>query len=231
MEMEMTDMGMTEARRKANDKYNQKAYESICFRSRKENRLGELLDLAVEKTGSSKAIYIESAIQSQLARDGITIDMLPADAKYTPPEPEPKQPKRYMIYMITERYINDRMTDNKYIACFPTLKAAEKYARNKLDKKIYPADWTYTIWGRYIEADKQVDAWNTLKDLIKKEVDKDKQTGLDGNTPNYLDRINEVYPAEYSDDIVAEEGAESQYYFEEIDISDLLEEMNNEDKE
>ena len=219
-------VALTKKQYESNKRFNDKTYEQLGFRSRKDERLDELIAMGAKKTGQTKSMYMKSAIQAQLARDGITIDMLPHDTKYIPPEPEPKQPKRYMIYMITERYINDRMTDNKYIACFPTLKAAEKYAMNKLDKKIYPADWTYTIWGRYIEADKQVDAWNTLKDLIRKEVEEDKRTGLDGSTPNYLDRINEVYPAEYTDDIVAEEGAPSQYYFEELDID--IDELNRE---
>lgn len=219
-------VALTKKQYESNKRFNDKTYEQLGFRSRRDERLDELIALGAEKTQQTKSMYMKNAIQAQLARDGISIDMLPVDAKYTPPEPESQQPKRYMVYMITEQYEynNDPALQNKYIACFPTLKAAEKYAKGKLDKKAYPADWVYTIYGRNVEGNNKTEAWNTLKALIWKEVENDKRTGLNEDTPNYLDRINETYPVDYTDVIKADEGAESQYHFEELDISDLIEE-------
>ena len=57
--------------------YNAKAYEQIKINSRKENRIGDLLDIACSKTGLSKAQYILNAIKTQLEKDGINADMLP----------------------------------------------------------------------------------------------------------------------------------------------------------
>lgn len=220
-------VALTKSRRKANDKYNQKAYESIAFRSRKEKRLGELLAFASEKEGVSKTVYVEKAILEKLTRDGITIDMLPADSKYTPPAPEPKQPRRYMIYIITERWaIDDDDAPEKYVAIFPTLKAAEKYARNKFERKPYPADWTYTIYGRYMGGDNQRDAWDKLKVLVKKELETDRENGgKDDDGLYWLDRIDKVSPADYTGKIECEdENAKSEFddleFFDFDDIED-----------
>lgn len=205
-------------------KYQKEHYNSLSLRFKKEDEVLLLLDYASKTLGITKGDYVRGALIEQLKRDGISIDMLPADAKYTPPEPEPKQPKQYMVYMITEQYkYDDPALQNKYIACFPTLKAAEKYAKGKLDKKAYPADWVYTIYGRNVEGNNKTEAWNTLKALIWKEVEEDKRTGLDEDTPNYLDRINDVYPVEYTGEIKDEDGLSSEDFLEEIDISDLNE--------
>jgi len=214
------DVGRTEAQKRAGKKTRQKIYELISFDSRREARLLDLIHFAASKKNVSKATYISDAIQSQLSRDGITIDMLPADAKYTPPAPEPKQPRRYMIYMIIERFILDDDDDpGKYIAMFPTLKAAEKYARGKFDRKAYPIDWTYTILGRYIEGENQRDAFGKLKVLVKDELETDRDGTCDDGS-NYLERIENVYPVEYTQEIKYEgENTESslddnEYIFE-----------------
>ena len=208
-------------------KYQKEHYNTLSLRFKKEDEVLRLLDYASKTLGITKGDYVRDALIEQFKRDRITIDMLPPDTKYIPPTPEPKGPKKYMIYMITEQYEfdDDPALRNKYIACLQTLKAAEKYVKDKLAKKVYPADWSYTIWGRNVEGSNKTEAWDTLKNLIRKEVDEDKRIGLDDNKPNYLDRINDVYPAEYTDEIKAEEGAQSQYYFEELDMSDWLEDL------
>ena len=182
------DMALTESRRKANDKYNQKAYESIAFRSRKEKRLGELLAFASEKEGVSKTVYVEKAIWEKLTRDGITIDMLPTNSKYTPPVPESKQPKRYMIYMVTtwdatpEEYeevlAGNGFVFEEYVSVFQTLAMAKKYIANKYTKKPYPDQWYFTIYGREIEAENKLEAANKYRQMIK-EVIAEQNEGLD----------------------------------------------------
>lgn len=62
---------------RASAKYKKKTYESIQFDSRKTDRLSELISLAAERRGVSRAQYINSAIRAQLTADGVTIDDLP----------------------------------------------------------------------------------------------------------------------------------------------------------
>lgn len=76
-------MGTSESRLKANKKYMNKAYSEIKFRARRETRLNDLIELAAQQTKKSKAQYMLDAIQSQLANDGITIDMLPSEDQGT----------------------------------------------------------------------------------------------------------------------------------------------------
>lgn len=228
MKDEVIGVGITKRQYETNKKYNDKTYEQLGFRSRKAERLDELITLGAEKTGQTKSMYMKSAIQSQLTRDGITIDMLPVNSKYVPPTPEPKQPKRYMIYMITERFfLDDPDFPEKYIAIFPTLKAAEKYARNKLERKPYPADWTYTISGRYIEGENQRNAWDKLKVIVKNELETDRLDGIGEDGLSWLDRVNRDYPAEYVDTIKREnpDGVDSFDY----DFSDIEDGENFDD--
>lgn len=208
-------------------KYQKDHYNTLSIRFKKEDDVLPMLDYASRTLGITKGDYVRDALMNQFKRDGITIDMLPADSKYTPPAPEPKQPRRYMIYIITERWaIDDDDAPDKYIAMFPTLKAAEKYARNKLERKPYPADWTYTISGRYMEGDNQRDAWDKLKGLVKKELETDRENGgKDDNGLYWLDRIERVYPADYTNKIECEDGnAKSEFDdLELFDFSDIEE--------
>lgn len=66
----------TKAKIKANAKYNRKAYESISIRVPKSLCLNNILTVAAQKAGKSKAQYIYDAIETQLHYDGITIDCL-----------------------------------------------------------------------------------------------------------------------------------------------------------
>ena len=218
MSDEVLDVGRSEAQKRADLKSRKKIYDQITMVDRKENRLKELLEVASTKTGLSKNEYMVKSVYTQLTNDGITIDMLPSDGKYVAPQPEPKEPKRYMIYMITECYaIFDEMdlSGEKYIATFPTLNAAEKYARNKFDKKAYPIDWRYTIWGRYIEGNNKLEACNTLKAIIRKELEEDRVNGIGNDEYNYLERINEEYPIDYYDKILYEgDNTKSEFDFQ-----------------
>lgn len=62
---------------RASVKYKKKTYEMIRFDSRKTDRLSELIALAAERRGISRAQYINNAIRVQLKADDISIDDLP----------------------------------------------------------------------------------------------------------------------------------------------------------
>lgn len=61
----------------ANNRYVNKTYEIITARSRKSDRLNDLIDIAANNANTSKAAYILDSIRDHLNRDGITPDMLP----------------------------------------------------------------------------------------------------------------------------------------------------------
>ena len=226
MKDEVIGVGRTEAQKRADKKSAKKIYNMMTVHIRKDSLLKELIDIASKKLNISKNDYMVTAIQQKLHSDGITPDLL--NQHYTPPTPEPKQPKHYMIYMITERFfLDDPDSPEKYIAIFPTLKAAEKYVNGKLDRKAYPADWTYTISGRYMEGDNQRDAWDKLKVIAKKELETDKLDGIGEDGLNWLDRVNRDYPSEYADTIKREnpDGVDSFDY----DFSDIEDGENFDD--
>lgn len=72
-------MAVSKAQSRASRKYNDKTYEIITCRSRKTDKLNDLLDIASEKAGISKASYIIDAIRAQLEKDGISINMLQSE--------------------------------------------------------------------------------------------------------------------------------------------------------
>ena len=57
-------------------RYNAKRYEQIKIYSPAKDRIQELLDIACNQAGLSKAQYILNAIKAQLEKDGINADML-----------------------------------------------------------------------------------------------------------------------------------------------------------
>ena len=69
-------MPASKARIKANDKYNQKAYEQIKIYARKELRLNELIKIVAQRRNISRQAYIVMAIEQQLSYDNITIESL-----------------------------------------------------------------------------------------------------------------------------------------------------------
>lgn len=73
----MLDKKNTDARIKANNRYNVKTYDQLRCNYRKEYRLNELVELAANNAKISKAEYMIIAIRAKLDADGITIDMLP----------------------------------------------------------------------------------------------------------------------------------------------------------
>ena len=72
----MIDKKNTDARIKANNRYNAKTYDQLRCNYRKEERLNELVELAAEKHNISKAEYMLTAIRFKLESDGVTIDQL-----------------------------------------------------------------------------------------------------------------------------------------------------------
>ena len=61
----------------ANNRYKIKTYETVSAQSPRKDRLNELLTIASDNAGQSKAAYILDAICARLDADGITPDMLP----------------------------------------------------------------------------------------------------------------------------------------------------------
>ena len=162
-------MGKTEAQKRAQKKWRSKVYNTICLIIKKETRLKELLVLAAAKSNKTNNQYVIDALYAQLARDGITLDML---NDYNPPAPEPKQPKRNLCYLILSQYYDpdDGPEYNpwyEYVTVTGTLEAARKYIHTTLHKKAYPDRWKYTIQGRYIEAFTKLDAVNKYKEMTK----------------------------------------------------------------
>ena len=56
----------TAARKRANDKYNAKAYDVLSIRVQKAERINERIDNAIRGTGISKAAFILDAIRAKL---------------------------------------------------------------------------------------------------------------------------------------------------------------------
>ena len=177
MKEEVAGMALTKKKYASNKKYNDKTYELLGFRSRKEERLDELIVLGAEKTNQTKSMYMKNAIKSQLVRDGITIDMLPSDSKYVPVT-EAARPKQYLIYMVTEWMIDNPedfqayidktgLFFEEYVTCFQTLKAAKDYIKNKYKRKAHPEQWCYTIYGRSFEAKNKRDAYDLYRQMVQ----------------------------------------------------------------
>lgn len=70
-------MPVSDAKKRANAKYNAKTYDQLRCNYRKDERLNDLVDLAAKKLGTSKADYITTAIKSRLKADGIHLEDLP----------------------------------------------------------------------------------------------------------------------------------------------------------
>lgn len=68
------------AKSKADARFDAKTYEQIAIKSRREDRLRDLIALAASRTGVSSGEYIRSAIWARLQADGIersALDDLP----------------------------------------------------------------------------------------------------------------------------------------------------------
>ena len=190
---EDVEMKLTDARKRANKKYYSKTYEKISFDSRKELRLRELLNLAALKLKTSIAQYAINAIQIQLAKDEITIDMLDQPIKQQ--ESKVNKFKQYMIYMVTswnatpEEYEEIQngtaFTFEEYVSTFQTLNLSKNYIKRKYDKKAHPEDWYFTIYGRYIEADSKADALDKYRKMAQDAIKEENENF--GNEDGWLD--------------------------------------------
>ena len=67
----------SDARIKANNRYNAKTYDQLRCNYRKDERLNDLVDFAAKKLGTSKADYIVTAVKNRLESDGIHLEDLP----------------------------------------------------------------------------------------------------------------------------------------------------------
>lgn len=67
-------MPMSEAQLRANSKHLAEHYESIAVRSRKDDRMGERLEIAARRRNTSKRDYILTVLREALEKDGVTVD-------------------------------------------------------------------------------------------------------------------------------------------------------------
>ena len=159
-------MKMSKNKYESNRKYIKNRWEQLGFMYRKEERLNELVELGSIKKEQSKSAYMKDAIQSQLARDGITIDMLSDEPLVIPEEPKP--PKQCMVYLVTSLYLGeDKMPQEEYVTVVQTVAMAKKYIDNKFAAKARPEDWLFTIYGKNIEAQTKANARTTLSTIAK----------------------------------------------------------------
>lgn len=219
MNDEVMGVGRSEAKKRADLKSRKKIYDQITLVDRKENRLRELLGIASSQTNLSKNEYMINAVYTQLSRDGITIDMLPTDGKYTAPA-KINEAKQYEIYLVTEWMLEDDFTYQTYfdhpewffeyyVSVFQTVKAAKDYIRNKFKRKAHPEQWGYTIYGRSFEANTKRDAYDAYREMVKEaiaEADEMLAVADDGDeVKDFLQILNEkqepdlVEPVTYDD--------------------------------
>lgn len=64
------NMPASEAKIRANARYNNKTYDVVQIRVLKTERINERIALAASRTNTSKAAYILAAIKTQLSKDG-----------------------------------------------------------------------------------------------------------------------------------------------------------------
>ena len=166
MSIEHYGIGRSEAKKRADKKYRKKIMTTISVVVKRSERLVEMVMLASKKLGVSRNRYLTNAIQSQLARDGITIDMLPDEPLVIPEEPKP--PKQCMVYLVTSLYLGeDKMPQEEYVTVVQTVAMAKKYIDNKFAAKARPEDWLFTIYGKNIEAQTKANARTTLSTMAK----------------------------------------------------------------
>lgn len=67
----------SDAKQRANTRYNNNTYELIGARARKSERLNEQLQTGADRAGISKAAYILDTLRDRLQRDGISAADLP----------------------------------------------------------------------------------------------------------------------------------------------------------
>jgi len=61
----------SQARLDANRRFNDKTYERVSFSARKDQRINDLVTIAAQRSGMSKAEYMLTAIRAKLIADGI----------------------------------------------------------------------------------------------------------------------------------------------------------------
>ena len=69
-------MPLTPKKLATNNRYLAARYEIVSIKTKRTDRMNDLLDLAAKRTGKSKREYIISALTARLEADGISIDDL-----------------------------------------------------------------------------------------------------------------------------------------------------------
>ena len=67
---------VSEAKKRANARYNVRTYETVSARALKSERMNDRITAAAAKAGESRAGYILSAIRARLDADGVTLESL-----------------------------------------------------------------------------------------------------------------------------------------------------------
>lgn len=213
MEDEAKKMGRTEAQKRAADNYRKRHLDYITIKTKKIDRIRDMINYASQQKHISSNAYAIEAIQFQLKNDGISIDMLPENEKYIPPT-ESKQPKQYMIYLITswtaspeeynQRALGKLPLLEDYVTTMQTLANAKTYISKKYQNKAHPEDWYFTIYGRYFEAYNKLEANEKHKQLIEsameeqsKSIDKDLDDLDDFGWVYWLNILNEKHKPNY----------------------------------
>ena len=211
--LESTEVRLKDSRRRANAKYQKKTYDTITFVSRREDLLREQIDIASARNKQSKTQYIIGAIRVQLDKDGITPDMVENKEQFIP-KPESKQPKQYMIYLITswiaspEEYkkiaLGKLSIIEDYVTTMQTLANAKTYVLKKYKNKAHPEDWYFTIYGRYFEAYNKLEANEKHKQLIESAmIEQDNSMNSDSENSDdwgwlyWLNVLNEMHKPDY----------------------------------
>ena len=202
-------MPRSEAQKRADDNYRKKHLDYLTVRTKKEDRIRELINYASRIKHMSSNVYIIKSIQSQLKSDGITIDILSEPIKQ---QEEPKQPKQYMIYLITswtaspeeykQKALGKLPSLEDYVTTMQTLANAKTYISKKYPKKAHPEDWYFTIYGRYFEASNKLEANEKHKQLIEAAM-MEQDKSMKNDDPDewgwvlWLDALNEMHKPDY----------------------------------
>lgn len=170
-------MSLSEAKIRANNKYNQVHIDRIGISVHKKNRLKELVSLAAKKTNQSKNSYMLNAIYTQLAHDGISIASLKDPDKQVVKK-EPKQPKAYACFLVTSEMLpwkeDELSTGEDYEGLFPTLEAARKHSKILLNKQAYPKGWICRIYGKEVDGINKASAFKAFKTMVRESLDEQK---------------------------------------------------------
>ena len=179
----------SDARIKANKKYNQKCYDQINFIVRKDSRFKDMLNYASAKADKSRNQYIVDALNVQFAHDGITLDMLPPSEIVIPRE-KPGRKRELKEYMVYETLVADKdieFWEESLVITTDLEKAREKLAialrKFEGDEKAKPyiRGWKFVTYTKK----EAVDKCKEMVDDVEFELDED------GNVTDIIRHLRE----------------------------------------